>query len=64
MKSTPRERIAAALAAAFRSLSASSDRQLAGEAFKLEPQVLALVRGDKPARKGRGAKNNLNINHA
>jgi hypothetical protein len=40
----PQEKIAAALAAFFRSLSASHDRELAGIAISLEPKVLDLVR--------------------
>lgn len=49
--SPPNERVATALAAFFRSLSASSDRELAGAAFKLEDKVLTLVRNDaKPPK--------------
>jgi hypothetical protein len=43
---TPQDRLAVALAAFFRSLSGSSDRELAGAAFKLEDKVLNLVRSD------------------
>lgn len=49
--SPPNERVAAALAAFFRSLSASSDRELAGAAFQLEPKVLDLVRNKTPKPK-------------
>lgn len=48
---TPQDRLAAALAVFFRSLSGSSDRELAGAAFKLEDKVLTLVRNDaKPPK--------------
>lgn len=52
MKDHPNNRLADALAAFFRSLSGSSDRELAGAAFKLEDKVLDLVRSDaKPKGK-------------
>lgn len=50
---TPQEKIAAALAALFRSISASRDRELAGIAISLEPKVLDLVR--KSERKPRAS---------
>lgn len=50
---TPQDRLAAALAAFFRSLSGSSDRELAGAAFKLEDKVLTLVRNDAKQPKAR-----------
>ena len=53
----PNERVAVALAAFFRSLSASSDRELAGAAFALEPKVLDLVRSKAETRPQRPAKN-------
>lgn len=40
----PNDRLADALAAFFRSISGSRDRELAGAAFQLEPKVLELVR--------------------
>jgi len=43
LKQNPNQKLADALGAFFRSLSGSSDRELAGAAFKLEPKVLALV---------------------
>lgn len=48
MKDHPNNRLADALAVFFRSLSGSSDRELAGAAFKLEDKVLDLVRNDAP----------------
>lgn len=51
MKDHPNNRLADALAAFFRSLSGSSDRELAGAAFNLEPKVLDLVRNAEPKPK-------------
>lgn len=51
---TPQEKIAAAMAALFRSISASRDRELAGVAIALEPKVLDLVkRSGRSPRAGR-----------
>ena len=56
-KDHPNDRLAAALAVFFRSLSGSSDRELAGAAFALEPKVLDLVRSKPETRPQRPAKN-------
>lgn len=55
---TPREKLHAMLAATFRTLSASSDRALAGEAIRLESKVLALLSPEskpKPRRRMKAA---------
>lgn len=48
---TPQDRLATAVAAFFRSLSGSSDRQMAGVAFELEKPVLELIRRPKTKTK-------------
>lgn len=42
---SPKDRLADTLAAFFRSISGSSDRELANEAIQMEPKVLEFVRG-------------------
>lgn len=56
------DKIRAALAATFRALSGSSDRDLAREAVRLEPQVLALLTpASRAAKTKRRPQSNLNM---
>jgi hypothetical protein len=48
----PREKLAASLQGFFRSVSGSSDRELASTAIRLEADVIALVKG-KPKNQRR-----------
>lgn len=57
---TAREKLAHSLQGFFRSVSGSSDRELASEAIRLEKNVIDLVRGGKaPRRSGRPSKRPL-----
>jgi hypothetical protein len=63
---TPRQKLHAVLAAAFRTFSASSDRELAREAMRLEGDVLELVNPTTATAKKKTAKRRAqtNVNHA